>query len=65
MIKQVYDSDGLAPDVGCLLPIGRFIWVKATSVRSPNSKIVRAINYSELLGMWDYEGKLEAMEITA
>ena len=60
VIKQVYDSDGLAPDVGCLPPIDRFIWVKATSVRSPNSNFFRANNYSELLGMWNYEGKLDS-----
>ena len=58
--KPVYDSGGLAPNLGCLTPVDRFIWVRATSVRSPGSKIIRAVNYSELLGMWDYEGKLES-----
>ena len=58
--KLVYDSGGLAPDLGCLTPLDRFISVRATSVRNPGSKIIRAVNYSELLGMWDYEGKLES-----
>ena len=58
--KTVYDSGGLAPDLGCLPPIDRFIWVRATSARGPGSKIVRAVSYSELPGMWDYEGKLES-----
>ena len=60
VVRQVYDSGGLAPDIGCLPPIERFIWVRASSVRSPGSKIIRAVQYSELLGMWDYEGKLES-----
>ena len=44
--KPVYDSGGLAPNLGCLTPVDRFIWVRATSVRSLGSKIVRAVNHS-------------------
>ena len=59
-LQLVYDSDGLAPDIGNLPRDQRHLWVRAHSIRSPTEKVLRQITYYELLELWDYEGKLES-----
>ena len=60
----VYDAQGLAPDVGNLASTKRQIWVYAESVfgrkGAAGKRVVRQIDSSEVLSIWDYEGKLEA-----
>ena len=48
----MYDGSVLAPDLGCL----------PASIRSPKQNIICSVNYSELLGMWDYkQARIEAL----
>ena len=56
----VYDTRYLAPDVGTLPGKDRSIWVQASSVFTPRSKVVRQVNHAELFSIWDYEGKYES-----
>ena len=61
----VFDSDGLVPDlVDLRLSWGEWFWVRARCVYSPGKNILRQIKYVELLGLWDYEGKLESTKWT-
>lgn len=55
----VYDAKGLAPDVGELPPDERLIWVLSESVWQ-KTRGIRRIDRTELLAIWDYEGKLES-----
>jgi hypothetical protein len=58
----VYDGSGMLPDLYALRRggAGDRPWVRSRSVFSPAVPVVRPIRYAELLGAWDYEGKLEA-----
>ena len=55
----VYDSSGLAPDVGGLSCEERMIWVNTNSVYGRGEKVTWPIDVSELFAIWDYEGKYE------
>ncbi|KAL7525888.1 hypothetical protein ACHAXR_001204, partial [Thalassiosira sp. AJA248-18] len=60
-MKLLFDSQGLAPDVGHMPVAERYFWVQANSCMSPKKPIRRQIRYHELLGLWDYEGKQESV----
>jgi hypothetical protein len=58
----VYDGGQRMPDLFTFrrgAPADR-PWVRSRSVFTPGVPVVRPIRYAELLGAWDYEGKLEA-----
>eukprot|EP00804_Cyclotella_cryptica_P003629 CCRYP_002219-RA/>CCRYP_002219-RA protein AED:0.38 eAED:0.42 QI:0/0/0/1/0.33/0.25/4/0/448 len=56
----VYDSDGLAPDLGATRSSRFwFFWVHAVSVWSKGQKMLRPIKLHELFAIWDFEGKLK------
>ncbi|KAL7532942.1 hypothetical protein ACHAXR_006517 [Thalassiosira sp. AJA248-18] len=64
--KAVFDTSCAAPDVGSLPWNERTIWVEANSVYGRRSsagikrKVIRPVDPSELLAIWDYEGKYES-----
>ena len=57
--RPVFDGKGRAPDLSALAQDDRRILVLASSTFS-KTRVIRRIKHHELLGMWDYEGKLEA-----
>ena len=49
-----FDSDGLVPVVVDLqLSWGEWFWVRACCVYYPGKNILRPIQYTELLGLWE------------
>ena len=58
-VEPVYDGEGWAPDISRLSPRDRLIWVLAEWVWS-KKRVVRQIGPTELLAVWDYEGKHES-----
>ena len=62
VVKPVYDGAGLAPALDTLTPgKERHIWVLANSVWK-KQRGVRQITFTEILAIWDYEGKIEAKD---
>lgn len=55
----VFSGDKLGPDLGMLPFDHRRFWVLAHSVYS-KTLVLRQARISELMAIWDYEGKLEA-----
>jgi hypothetical protein len=55
----VYSEDAVGPDLSCLSPWERHFWVNAHSVFS-KLPVLRQVKTSELMVIWDYEGKLES-----
>ena len=61
----MFDADGLAPDVSTIQPSRFwFFWVRAASVWSAGSKILRPIRLHELFAIWDFQGKLECHSLS-
>ena len=58
--SPVYDGLGRAPDLRDLGLGELHFWVRARSVFSPDTPVVRQVAYHELLMIWDYEGKQES-----
>ena len=61
----IFDSNGLVPGL-VDLPLfwEEWFWVRAHYVYASGHNIIRKIQYTELLGVWDYEGKLESTNWT-
>ena len=63
--RLVVDRDGLVPDlVNLHSSLSDWFWVRARCVYDSDRKILRPLQYAEILGLWDYEGKLEATNWT-
>ena len=58
--RPLYDASASAPDISILAPDDRYLWVQAESCRCKKGRVVRQLTYSEVLSLWDYEGKLES-----
>ncbi len=58
--SPVYLSNSLGPDLASLPFCGAKIWVQAHSVFSKET-VLRQVRISELMAIWDYEGKLESV----
>ena len=57
--KLVYSGDAERPDLSTIPLRDRYIWVWAHSVFS-KTPVLRQAKTSELMAIWDYEGKLES-----
>ena len=55
----VFSGDRLGPDLALIPPSDLFIWVLAHSVFRKDM-VLRQARISELMAIWDYEGKLES-----
>lgn len=55
----VFSGDRLGPDLTLIPPSDLFIWVLAHSVFGKDM-VLRQARISELMAIWDYEGKLES-----
>jgi len=55
----VFSGDAVGPDLSTIPLQDRFIWVWAHSVFS-KTPVLRQAKTSELMAIWDYEGKLES-----
>ena len=63
--RLVFDSDGLVPDlVNLHSSLSDWFWVKTCSVYNSGNKILWPLWYAEILGLWDYEEKLETTSWT-
>ena len=49
----VHDANAIAPDLSLLEPSARNIWVLANSCRSKTGRVLRQLNYAEVLLVWD------------
>ena len=61
--KPVYTSKGVGPDISLLDDSDIRFWVQADSVFS-KIPVIRKVRWHELLGIWDYEGKMESRRWT-
>ncbi len=57
--RRLFDTSLAAPDIGHMPMDNRYLWVHADSCRYKSGHVVRRLAYSEVLSLWDYEGKLE------
>jgi hypothetical protein len=65
--RLVFDGEGQMADLCAYRrTIQRNLpWVRSRSVYTPDAPVLRPLRYAELLGAWDYEGKLEARDWSA
>jgi hypothetical protein len=59
IIVPVFSGDSVAPDLSSIPIKDAHIWVYAHSVFS-KAQVLRQAKTSELMAVWDYEGKLES-----
>jgi len=58
--RPVYDGSDLGPDLSRAGCSDRQFWVLANSTFGRGGRVLRRVEYYEMLSCWDYEGKLES-----